>query len=88
VGGSSGGPWLGGMSGAIGAKALAPFVSQKIGFFLAKLNHDDLDYLRQLLQDGKITPVIDRRYRLEDTAEAIAYVEAGHARGKVIINLE
>jgi NADPH:quinone reductase-like Zn-dependent oxidoreductase len=88
VGGSSGGPWLGGMSGAIEAKALAPFVSQKIGFFLAKLNHDDLDYLRQLLQDGKITPVIDRRYKLSETPEAIRYVEAGHARGKVVINLE
>ncbi len=88
VGGSSGGPWLGGMSGAIEAKALAPFVKQKIGFFLAKLNHDDLDYLRQLLQDGKITPVIDRRYKLSETSEAIRYVEAGHARGKVVINLE
>jgi NADPH:quinone reductase-like Zn-dependent oxidoreductase len=88
VGGSSDGSWLGGMSGAIAAKLLAPFVSQKIGFFLAKLNHEDLDYLRQLLQDGKITPVIDRRYKLDEAPEAIRYLEAGHARGKVVINVE
>ena len=88
VGGSSDGSWLGGMSGAIKAKLLAPFVSQKIGFFLAKLDHEDLDYLRDLLQAGKITPVIDRRYKLSETPEAIRYLEAGHARGKVVINLE
>ena len=88
VGGSSGGQWLGGMSGAISAQLLAPFVSQKIGFFLARLDHEDLDYLSGLMQAGKVTPVIDRRYKLSETAEAIRYVEAGHARGKVIINLE
>jgi NADPH:quinone reductase-like Zn-dependent oxidoreductase len=59
-----------------------------MGFFLAKLNHKDLDYLRVLLQDGKITPVIDRRYRLDEAPEAIRYLEAGHARGKVVINVE
>jgi NADPH:quinone reductase-like Zn-dependent oxidoreductase len=88
VGGSGDGQWLGGMTGAIGAKLVAPFVSQKMGFFLAKLNHKDLDYLRVLLQDGKITPVIDRRYRLDEAPEAIRYLEAGHARGKVVINVE
>ncbi len=86
VGGSSDGSWLGGMSGAIKAKLLAPFVSQKIGFFLARLDHEDLDYLRELLQAGKITPVIDRRYKLSETSEAMRYLEAGHARGKVVIN--
>lgn len=88
VGGSSDGQWLGGMSGAINAKLLAPFVSQNMSFFLAKLNHEDLDYLRTLMQDGKITPVIDRRYKLDEVPEAIKYLEAGHARGKVVINLE
>jgi len=88
VGGSSGGPWLGGMSGAIITKAMAPFVKQKMGFFLAKLNHEDLDYLRGLLQEGKIKSIIDRRYPLSAAAEALRYVEAGHARGKVVIEVE
>ncbi len=88
VGGSSDGPWLGGMAGALGAKFVAPFVNQRMGFFLAKLNHEDLDYLSAMLQDGKIKPVIDRRYRLDQTAEAIKYLEGGHARGKVVVSLE
>ena len=88
VGGSSDGPWLGGMSGALSAKLMAPFVSQKMGFFLAHLNSKDLDYLSGLLHDGKITPVIDRRYPLSETADAIKYLEAGHARGKVVINVD
>ncbi len=88
VGGSNDGPWLGSLSGALEAKLLSPFVSQNIGFFLAHLNHEDLDYLRALLQDGKITPVIDRRYNLDQTPEAMKYLEAGHARGKVVIYLE
>lgn len=88
VGGPSDGQWLGGLSGAIKAMVVAPFVSQKMGFFLAHLNHEDLDVLRDLMQSGKITPVIDKRYKLSETAEAIRYLQAGHARGKVIINLE
>lgn len=88
VGGVGGGSWLGPMSGVIRAKFLAPFISQKIDFFVAKLNPADLDYLRGLIQDGKITPVIDRRYPLRETAEAIKYLEAGHARGKVVIDVD
>jgi NADPH:quinone reductase-like Zn-dependent oxidoreductase len=67
---------------------MSPFVSQKMGFFLARLNHDDLNYLGGLMQEGKITPVIDRRYKLSETSEAIQYLEAGHARGKVIVDVE
>jgi NADPH:quinone reductase-like Zn-dependent oxidoreductase len=88
VGGSSAGQWLGGLSDGLKAKLLSPFVSQKMGFFLARLNHEDLGYLGDLLQAGKITPVIDRRYKLAETAEALRYLEAGHARGKVIIDVE
>jgi NADPH:quinone reductase-like Zn-dependent oxidoreductase len=88
VGGSSDESWLGGMSGAIKAKLFAPFVSQKMGFFLARLNPEDLDYLRDLLRDGKIKSVIDRRYKLNETSEALKYLEAGHARGKVVITFE
>jgi NADPH:quinone reductase-like Zn-dependent oxidoreductase len=57
-------------------------------FILAKLNQGDLGVLRDLMQTGKLTPVIDRRYKLSETAEAIRYLEEGHARGKVVITLE
>jgi NADPH:quinone reductase-like Zn-dependent oxidoreductase len=88
VGGPSDGNWLGPLSDSLATLVLSPFVSQKMGFFLARLNHDDLSYLGSLMQSGKITPVIDRQYKLNDTAEAIRYLEAGHARGKVIIDVE
>lgn len=55
---------------------------------LANANKDDLDVLRDLMQDGKLTPVIDRQYKLSETPAAIAYLEQGHARGKVIINVD
>ena len=59
-----------------------------MGMMLAQLNHDDLAFLADLMQSGKVTPVIDRTYTLSQTAEAIRYLEQGHARGKVVINLE
>jgi NADPH:quinone reductase-like Zn-dependent oxidoreductase len=59
-----------------------------VGFFLARLNHEDLDYLAKLMVDGKLVSVIDRRYTLAETAEALRYVEAGHSRGKVVITID
>jgi NADPH:quinone reductase-like Zn-dependent oxidoreductase len=88
VGAASAGHWIGGLSGALQAMIVSPFVKQKVGFFLAKLNHDDLDYLGKLMADGKLVPVIDRRYTLAETAEALRYVEAGHSRGKVVIAID
>jgi NADPH:quinone reductase-like Zn-dependent oxidoreductase len=59
-----------------------------MGMFFARLNKEDLTILRQLMETGKVRPVIDRRYRLSEVAEAIRYLEEGHARGKVVITLE
>ena len=68
---------------------LGPLLSligrKKTCFFLAKLNKKDLVFLKELLETGKIVPVIDRRYPLSEVAETIRYLEAGHARGKVVI---
>jgi NADPH:quinone reductase-like Zn-dependent oxidoreductase len=71
---------------------LAPLISKvgkkKMGAFMAKLNHKDLDQLRELLEAGKMKPVIDGRYPLGRAAEAFRYFEEGHAKGKVVVTLE
>jgi NADPH:quinone reductase-like Zn-dependent oxidoreductase len=54
-------------------------------FFIAKINAKDLLLLKILLEAGKIVPVIDRRYPLEEVAEALRYREEGHAQGKVVV---
>lgn len=59
--------------------------SRKVVVFVAKLDGTDLALLGDLVASGRITPVIDRRYRLSETADAMGYAERGHARGKVII---
>ena len=87
-GGPDAGPWIGPFIGPIKALVLSKFVSQDMGMFLADLNQEDLTVLSDLMQAGKVTPVIDRRYKLSEVAEAIRYLEEGHARGKVVINLE
>jgi NADPH:quinone reductase-like Zn-dependent oxidoreductase len=60
---------------------------KKMCFFLANINTMDLVFLKDLLEAGKITPVIDRRYPLSDAAEALRYLEEGHAQGKVVITI-
>ena len=62
--------------------------SQKMGSFMAKANHHDLLVLKELVEAGKIKPVIDRRYPLSEAAEAMRYLGAGHARGKVVITVD
>jgi NADPH:quinone reductase-like Zn-dependent oxidoreductase len=73
---------------ALKAIALLPFVSQKFVVFIARGNKEDLTIMRKLMEAGKVTPVIDKRYRLSEAPEAIRYLEEGHARGKVVITLE
>jgi NADPH:quinone reductase-like Zn-dependent oxidoreductase len=66
---------------------LSPLVSQRLLFFIARQNRDDLAVIRDLLQAGKVAPVIDRTYPLSGVPEAIGYLEQGHAHGKVVITL-
>lgn len=87
VGGPSDDHWIGPLSGAIGATLYSPFVSQDFVFFISDLNQKDLEVLRELMQTGKLTTAIDRRYPLGETAAAIGYVEEGHTRGKVVIDV-
>jgi NADPH:quinone reductase-like Zn-dependent oxidoreductase len=70
------------------ALAWSPFLRQKFTFFIAKLKKNDLAALCELMKTGKVTPVIDKHYQLSSTADAIAYVERGHARAKVVVSFE
>jgi NADPH:quinone reductase-like Zn-dependent oxidoreductase len=79
---------IGPLINPIKAMLLSPFVSQKMGMLLADLNHDDLTMLADLMQSGKMKPVIDRTYKLSDLPDAIRYLEQGHARGKVVITVD
>jgi NADPH:quinone reductase-like Zn-dependent oxidoreductase len=83
--GESDGRWIGPLDRIIKAVVLSPFVSQRLGPFEAKRSKEDLQILKELIESGKVSPVIDRTYPLSETAEAVRYLEEGHARGKVVI---
>src|SRR5437667_12054896 len=81
-----------GMWGRVGRNFWNAFLSnfnkQKFVFYVAKLTKDDLNVLRDLMQSGKVAPVIDRTYKMSETQAAVRYLEEGHAHGKVVITLE
>jgi len=87
VGGPNKGRWIGPFGRTVTMLVQSPAVSQRTVSFLAHQNRDDLAVLRELLDAGRVTPVIDRTYRLNEVAEAIRYLETGHARGKVVITV-
>ena len=85
VGGPDKGHWIGPLRRPVQMVLLSPMVSQTMAPFLARQSRDDLVVLRELLEAGKVIPVIDRAYPLSEAAEAIRYLEEGHARGKTVI---
>ena len=88
VGGPSGRWMIGPLARGITAPVLSRFVSQKLAMVLAKPSKEDLTIMHELMETGKVTSVIDKRYSLSEVPEAIRYLEEGHARGKVVITLE
>ena len=86
VGGSAG-RWVDGLARAWHARLLAPLVSQRLPPFLTRWDRQDLTFLKDLTEAGKITPVIDRTYPLSQAAEAMRHLETGHARGKIVITV-
>lgn len=64
------------------AAFLSPFVSHKLWLFVPAARQEDLQLMKELIETGKVTPVIDRTYPLSETAEAVRYLAEGHARGK------
>ena len=87
-GGPNDNRWIGPFGRVIHTMVLSPFVSQKMGMMMADANQKDLTVLGDLMQSGKVKPVIDRTYKLSEVPAAIAYLEEGHARGKVVITVE
>ena len=87
VGGAKG-DWLAPLMRPINAMLLSPFVGQDMGMMLARMRQDDLVKLGELMETGKMTPVIDRGYALSEVPAAIRYSEEGHARGKIVIDLD
>jgi NADPH:quinone reductase-like Zn-dependent oxidoreductase len=79
--------WTGPLIGVIKMLALKPFVTQEMSMMLAEMNNKDLTILADLMQSGKVKPVIDRTYPLSQLPEALRYLEEGHARGKVVITV-
>jgi NADPH:quinone reductase-like Zn-dependent oxidoreductase len=87
-GGPNDNRWIGPFGRLIQTLVMAPFVSQKMGMMMAQLTKSDLTVLGDMMQSGKVKPVIDRTYKLSELPAAIAYLEEGHARGKVVITVE
>ena len=85
VGDRSGRGMIGILSRVAGALVWSRFSRTKLLIFLARPNQQDLAAMRELMQSGKVTPVIGRRYRLSEIREALLYVQQGHARGKVVL---
>jgi NADPH:quinone reductase-like Zn-dependent oxidoreductase len=78
---------IGLLASAVTAMRLSMFSDRKVTAFGAKGNADDLAFIGNLIASGELTPVIDRVYDLNESADAMRYLEAGHARGKVIVRV-
>ncbi|NJC68495.1 NAD(P)-dependent alcohol dehydrogenase [Planosporangium thailandense] len=85
AGGEGGGRWLGGVDRQLRAQVLSAFTGQRLRGLMSRQRPDDLLLLRDLLESGDVTPVIDRTYPLSEVPEAIRYLRSGQARGKVVI---
>jgi NADPH:quinone reductase-like Zn-dependent oxidoreductase len=85
--GESDGRWVGPLDRILKAAVLSPFVGQRLAPFEARQSSQDLKALKELIEAGGLSPVIDRTYPLRQTPEAIRYLEQGHARGKVVITV-
>ncbi len=85
--GGSPGRWIDGLGRAYRARVMSPFVSQRLLPFLTTWSKHDLRLVKDLVEAGKVTPVIDRTYPLSQASEAMRLLETGHARGKIVITV-
>jgi NADPH:quinone reductase-like Zn-dependent oxidoreductase len=87
VGGPKANRLLGPLGPMVGKLLAGLLSSRKVVFFIAKFNRPDMEILRELLESGKLTPVIDRRYELSEIADAFRYMGEGHCRSKVVVTV-
>jgi NADPH:quinone reductase-like Zn-dependent oxidoreductase len=87
VGGEGGGRWFGTTDRVLGAVLLSPFVGQRLRGLFSTERREDLETLRELIEAGRVTPVVDRTYPQREVPDAIRRLEQGHARGKVAITV-
>jgi NADPH:quinone reductase-like Zn-dependent oxidoreductase len=88
VGGDGGGRWTGGFfRGMLRAPLVSLFVGQKMGGLVSTENQEDLQTLREMIEAGRVKPVVGRTYPLIEVPDAIRYLEQGHAAGKVVITI-
>src|ERR671916_1068631 len=87
VGAPKGNAVIGPLSHIVKVRLAALRSSQKVVLFVANMNKADMEVLRELLEAGKVTPVIDRRYELSEIADALRYMGEGHAQGKIVISV-
>jgi NADPH:quinone reductase-like Zn-dependent oxidoreductase len=85
VGGPKANRLLGPLGHVVGVRLASLRGSRKVVFFIAKLNKEDMVVLRELLETGKVTPVVDRQYELSEIADAFRYMGGGHCRSKIIV---
>ena len=87
VGGEGGGRWFGSTDRLLRALLLSPLVGQRLRGLFSTERREDLETLRELIEAGKVTPVVDRTYQLREVPQAIRRLEQGHARGKVAVTV-
>jgi NADPH:quinone reductase-like Zn-dependent oxidoreductase len=87
VGGEGGGRWLGGFDRNLRAPVVSRFVGQRLRMLASKERAEDLQVLRELIEAGKLTPLIGRTYPLGEVPEAMRALEAGNTRGKIVITV-
>jgi NADPH:quinone reductase-like Zn-dependent oxidoreductase len=87
VGGPRNSRLLGPLGGVIRLRLRAIGGNRKVVFFIAKLTREDMEVLRELLEAGKVRPVVDRRFELSEIADAFAYMGEGHPRGKIVVTI-
>jgi NADPH:quinone reductase-like Zn-dependent oxidoreductase len=87
VGGEGGGPWFGGIDRQLRAMMLSRFVGQTLGTFICSENYQDLLKLQELIESGKVTPVVDRTYPLAEAAQAIRHLLDGRVRGRIVVTV-
>src|SRR5205823_3540368 len=87
VGGEGGDRWIGALSRSMRALVVSPFVSQRLRPVLGAATTRDLEFLKELIEAGKVRPVVDRTFPLSEASNAIRYLNEGHARGRVVIGV-